>query len=133
MENNNHGHNLQRLIDIIGDIIIKSSLASFSRSMGTLLENGVPMVDGLKILNHASKIIKLDRLISDMITSLNKGKPLSTALTKDQIWPPMVLEMLAVGEQTAQMDRMFLHIAETCEKDLNAKVQTLVIFSKRVL
>ncbi len=106
-----------------GDLIKKQAVARFTRTLGTILSSGVPIVDGLEIVAAASgnKIIEEEILkIRDAIT---EGKNMTEPLKESKIFPPLVVQMIEVGEQTGSLDTMLNKIADFYENEVDAAVE----------
>ncbi len=110
---------------IFGEIIVKGNLASFSRTLATMLGSGVSLVDALDIC-----IETIDNgVISEDLTEVRKkvieGKTLTEPLERISYFPAMVTQMVRVGEQTGQVDQMLDKVAEVFEDEVNALIETM--------
>lgn len=117
--------NLFMKVPIFGDIIIKGNLASFSRTLATMLGSGVSLVDALDIC-----IDTIDNgVISKDLTKVRKkvieGKSLTEPLEKIDYFPDMVNQMVRVGEQTGQIDQMLEKVSDVFEDEVNALIETM--------
>lgn len=111
---------------IAGDVIKKLETARFARTLGTLLRSGVPMIQAL---NNAKDIIS-NQVIASAVDSVSKdvkeGKGVTSPLTRAQVFPPLALSMIKVGEETGQLDSMLLQVASTYEKSLRSAIRRFV-------
>ena len=110
---------------MLGDVLRKSSVSRFSRTLGTLISSGVSILDGLEITARTSG----NRVIQDAImasrASIAGGDTIANPLQKSQVFPPMVISMIAVGEQTGGLDEMLTKIADFYDDEVDAAVSAL--------
>lgn len=117
--------NIALKIPIVGMLITKVSVAKFTRTLGTLLTSGVPILEGLIIVARTAG----NKIVEDAIMmtrqSVSEGKTLAEPLTKAKIFPAMVNQMIAVGEATGALDNMLNKIADFYDEEVDAAVGTL--------
>ena len=110
-------------IPMFGDVIRKAQSAQFARAMGTLISNGVPLVQTLTI----SRAIMTNRRMSDALEivaqGIKRGEGVSTPLMRTGQFPPLLSHLIAVGEETGRMDAMFLRAAEIYDADTRAAIK----------
>lgn len=110
---------------VIGDLLRKVAVAQFTRTMGTMLSSGVPILDGLDIVAKTAG----NRIVEDAIyatkASISEGKTIAEPLMKSGVFPPMVCQMVSVGEQTGALDSMLTKIADFYEEEVDQAVDTL--------
>jgi type IV pilus assembly protein PilC len=123
---------LRRLIDryrfslpLVGDIALKTAVARFCRTLGTLLQAEVSMVDALALTEKISTSQRLKEEIRAMLTCIRQGLGVADPLADSHLFPPMVVQMIAVGEETSELDAMLLKVAEYYERDLDGKIDML--------
>ncbi|MBI5050010.1 MAG: type II secretion system F family protein [Nitrospirae bacterium] len=108
---------------MMGDVIRKLETARFCRTLGTLLRSGVPM---LQALNNAKDVIN-NQVIASAIDSLYKGvkegKGITILLSEANVFPPLAVSMVKVGEETGQLDDMLIKVAVTYEKSLKVALR----------
>ncbi len=113
-------------LKVFGDIIRKLETARFCRTLGTLLKSGVPL---LQALNNARDVIN-NQAIASCIDTVSKGvkegKGIAAPLSDANVFPPLALSMIKVGEETGQLDDMLMKIASTYEKSLNTSIKRFV-------
>lgn len=113
-------------LKVFGDIIRKLETARFCRTLGTLLKSGVPL---LQALNNARDVIS-NQAIASCIDTVSKGvkegKGIAAPLSDANVFPPLALSMIKVGEETGQLDDMLMKIASTYEKSLNISIKRFV-------
>ena len=111
---------------ILGDVLRKSAVSRFTRTLGTLISSGVSILDGLEITAKTAG----NRVIQDAImasrASIAGGDTISAPLAKSNVFPPMVISMIAVGEQTGGLDEMLSKIADFYDDEVDAAVSGLL-------
>jgi type IV pilus assembly protein PilC len=111
---------------VLGDVLRKSAVSRFTRTLGTLISSGVSILDGLEITAKTAG----NRVVSDAIlasrSSIAGGDTISAPLAKSQVFPPMVISMIAVGEQTGGLDEMLSKIADFYDEEVDAAVGGLL-------
>jgi type IV pilus assembly protein PilC len=110
---------------IFGEIIIKGNLASFSRTLATMLGSGVSLVDALDICIETIDNGVISEDLTDVRKKVIEGKTLTEPLEKISYFPAMVTQMVRVGEQTGQVDQMLDKVAEVFEDEVNALIETM--------
>ncbi|HSE60170.1 MAG TPA: type II secretion system F family protein [Nitrospiraceae bacterium] len=110
---------------IFGDLIRKAAVAKFTRTLGTLITSGVPLLEGLSICakTAGNKIIEI--AIMDARVSISGGKTIAEPLSKSNVFPKMVTHMIAVGESTGALDNMLGKIADFYEDEVDQAVAAL--------
>jgi len=110
---------------LVGSLIKKIAVARFSRTLGTLLESGVPLLSALEIVKN----IVSNRLIADEIhkaaKDVEEGQNLSAPLSQSGLFPPIAIAMIAIGEQSGNLEVMLYRIADAYERDVEASVLVL--------
>lgn len=110
----------------VGSMLKKERAARFCRTLGTLLERGVPLSQALRLLTRASSNnTVVHGELARMAAAVERGDSLASRLIRSEVFPPLVGQMIAVGEQTARLDGTLLHVADIYEEELDAKVETL--------
>jgi type IV pilus assembly protein PilC len=109
----------------VGDVIQKVALARWSRTFAGAVSAGVPMLQAIKLTGETSGNIVLERAMEDMYASVKRGGSLAAPIQRDAIFPPMVGHMVAVGEETGQLEHMLSKIADFYEAEVDAKVKAL--------
>jgi len=109
----------------IGEIIRKLAVARFSRTLGTLITSGVPILQALEITGQASGNTVIENAMTSVQTSVKEGQSITAPLEKASVFPAMVTQMIAVGEETGSLDAMLGKIADFYEDEVNASVKAL--------
>lgn len=112
-------------VPIFGDLIRKASIAKFTRTLGTLLSSGVPLLDGLSICAKTSGNKVVEEALLNTRISISGGKTIAEPLTESQVFPKMVTHMIAVGESTGALDSMLGKIADFYEDEVDQAVASL--------
>ncbi len=112
-------------IPVLGDLAKKSSVAQFSRTLGTLLTSGVSILEALEITAKTSDNMVLRQALMSMISAISEGKTITEPMKATGVFPPMVIQMVAVGEESGGLDQMLSKIADFYDEEVNAAVETL--------
>jgi type IV pilus assembly protein PilC len=120
-------------VPVLGDVLRKSAVSRFTRTLGTLISSGVSILDGLEITAKTAG----NRVIQDAImasrTSIAGGDTIAAPLQKSSVFPPMVISMIAVGEQTGGLDEMLSKIADFYDTEVDAAVSGLLSLLEPVM
>jgi type IV pilus assembly protein PilC len=112
-------------IPVLGDVLLKGAVARFTRTLGTLISSGVPILSGLEITARTAG----NRVIADAIlmarSSIREGETVGAPLKESGVFPPMVVQMISVGEQTGALDEMLTKIAVFYEAEVDQAVDNL--------
>ncbi|MEN9791568.1 MAG: type pilus assembly protein PilC [Gemmatimonadota bacterium] len=118
---------------VLGDMLRKSAVSRFTRTLGTLISSGVSILDGLEITAKTAG----NRVVSDAImesrASIAGGDTIAAPLAKSQVFPPMVISMISVGEQTGGLDEMLSKIADFYDDEVDAAVSGLLSLLEPVM
>ena len=110
---------------IIGDLLRKVAVARFSQNMALLLSSGVPILDGLAITGRTAGNKVVEKAIMESRISISQGKTVAEPLRESKIFPPLVCQMVAVGENTGGLDTMLKKVAELYEEEVDDAVNNL--------
>jgi type IV pilus assembly protein PilC len=113
-------------IPILGPMQRKAAIARFTRTLGTLVSSGVAILDGLEITAKTSGNRVLHDAIMESRSSIAGGETISEPLRKSGVFPPMVVSMINVGEQTGGLDEMLTKIADFYDEEVDAAVEALL-------
>jgi len=120
-------------LPIFGTLLNKVAVAKFTRTLGTLISSGVPILDGLDITAKTSGNKVIEYAINDVRKGVVGGKTLAEPITKAQVFPPMVTHMIAVGESTGALDAMLAKIADFYDDEVDATVSNLTAMMEPML
>jgi type IV pilus assembly protein PilC len=109
----------------IGDVIQKAALARWSRTFAGTVASGVPILQSIKITGQTSGNALIEQSMDDVYASVQGGGTIAHPIEKNDIFPPMVGHMVAVGEETGQMEQMLTKVADFYEAEVDAKVKAL--------
>jgi type IV pilus assembly protein PilC len=109
----------------IGDVIQKVALARWSRTFSGAVSAGVPMLQAIKLTGETAGNVVLEQAMDDVYDSVKRGGSLAGPIERNPIFPPMVGHMVAVGEETGQLEHMLSKIADFYETEVDAKVKAL--------
>jgi type IV pilus assembly protein PilC len=112
-------------IPVFGDLIRKTSIARFARTLGTLVSSGVPILDALTITGRTAGNKIVEEAIYATRSSISEGKTIAEPLIASKVFPPMVCQMIAVGETTGALDQMLQKIADFYEDEVDNAVANL--------
>ena len=118
---------------VFGDLIRKASVAKFTRTLGTLLSSGVPLLDGLTICAKTSGNKVIEEALFSARISISGGKTIADPLAQSQVFPKMVTHMIAVGESTGALDAMLGKIADFYEDEVDQAVASLTALLEPVM
>jgi type IV pilus assembly protein PilC len=120
-------------LPIFGVLLQKVAVAKFTRTLGTLVSSGVPILDGLEITAKTSGNKVIEYAIMDVRKAVVAGKTLAEPITKAKVFPPMVTHMIAVGESTGALDSMLSKIADFYDDEVDAAVSNLTAMMEPML
>lgn len=112
-------------LPIIGPLLRKVAVARFSRTLGTLVKSGVPILVSLEIVEQASGNAVLSKVVSNVREDVKQGGSINAQLESSKVFPPMVTSMIAVGEETGELDTMLIKIADFYDDEVEAAVEAL--------
>lgn len=112
-------------IPIMGNLLRKSIIARFSRTLGTLLNSGVPILDSLEITAKTAGNKVIYNAIRQAVTAIAQGDTIAQPLQDTGVFPPMVVQMISVGEKTGGLDEMLEKVADFYEDEVDAAVDAL--------
>jgi type IV pilus assembly protein PilC len=112
-------------LPVFGPLFRKIAVARFSRTLGTLVSSGVPILDGLSIVSRTSGNRAIEIAIMNARASIREGETIAEPLSRSALFPPMVIQMIAVGESTGALDNMLSKIAEFYEDEVDVAVANL--------
>ena len=110
---------------VLGDVLLKGAVARFTRTLGTLIASGVPILAGLEITARTSGNKIISEAIMTARSSISEGETVSAPLKASGIFPPMVVQMISVGEQTGALDEMLTKIATFYEAEVDTAVDSM--------
>jgi type IV pilus assembly protein PilC len=112
-------------LPIFGELIKKVAIAKFTRTLSTMLSSGVPILEGLEIVARTSGNKTIEKAILKTKVSIGEGKTIAEPLGASGIFPPMVVQMISVGESTGALDSMLSKIADFFDDEVDGAVTAL--------
>ncbi|MBI4828192.1 MAG: type II secretion system F family protein [Nitrospinae bacterium] len=112
-------------LPVLGELIQKVAVAKFTRTMGTLISSGVPIIEGLEITARTAGQKVIELAVLGVIDDIKQGKGLSEPLKEQGVFPTMVVQMIEVGEQTGALDAMMNKIADFYDEEVDTAVEGL--------
>ena len=116
---------LKLKLPVFGALFSKIALSRFSRNLGTMMRSGVPILQALEIVSSTTGNVVLERAIKDVQESVRSGESLAKPLENHAVFPPMVVQMMRVGEDTGALDDMLAKIAEFYDQEVEATTEAL--------
>jgi general secretion pathway protein F len=120
-------------IPVLGNVNQKIALARFARTLGTLLESGVPLLTALDIVRNIVNNILIAEDIDNATEEIESGKSLAMPLRRSQWFPPIAVQMISVGEQSGELEAMLQKIADTYEKDVESQIMAMTSLLEPVM
>ena len=120
-------------LPILGDLLRKVSVARFSRTLGTLISSGVPILDGLEICAKSAGNKVVEKVVFEVKKDVASGKTVSEPMAKSEVFPPMVVQMISVGESTGSLDQMLQKIAEFYDDEVDNSVANLTTMLEPIM
>ena len=120
-------------VPVIGDLLLKLAVARFSKTFSTLLDSGVPLLQSLEIVQRAVGNAVLAEEIGAAIFSVNLGAGLAQPFAASNLFPPMVSQMVAVGEDTGDLAHMLSEVADYYDKEVGYAVESLTAMIEPVV
>lgn len=118
---------------IFGVLIRKVAVAKFSRTLSTMISSGVPILDGLEIVEKTAGNRTVEKAIAQVRTSISEGKTIAEPLKESGVFPPMVCQMIEVGEQAGAIDTMLSKIADFYDDEVDDAVGNLTAMMEPLL
>jgi type IV pilus assembly protein PilC len=120
-------------LPVFGDLFRKSAVARFTRTLGTLVSSGVPILDALAITARTAGNRVVEKAVLATRLSISEGKTIAEPLTASKVFPPMVCQMIAVGETTGALDAMLGKIAEFYEEEVDNAIANLTALMEPIV
>jgi type IV pilus assembly protein PilC len=135
-----HEERVRRFVDplklklpVFGKLFQKIALSRFARNLATMLKSGVPILQSLEIVADASGNVVISDAVREVEESVRRGESLSKPLENHEIFPPMVVQMMAVGEDTGALDTMLYKIGEFYDQEVEATTEALTALIEPIM
>ena len=112
-------------LPVFGNLFQKLALTRFARNLGTLLSSGVPILQSLDIVSETTGSIVISRALKQVQESVRRGESVAGPLAEHEVFPPMVVQMIASGEEAGAIDQMLNKIAEFYDEEVEAMTESL--------
>jgi type IV pilus assembly protein PilC len=112
-------------LPVFGNLLKKTAVARFTRTLGTMISSGVPILDALEIVAKTAGNVVIEEIIYEVRGSIAEGQTIAEPLSENDIFPGMVIQMIAVGEATGALDSMLEKIADFYDEEVDAAVGAL--------
>jgi type IV pilus assembly protein PilC len=116
---------LKLRLPVFGNLSAKLALARFARNLSTLLSSGVPILQSLDIVAETTGSVVISRALKDVKESVRRGETVAGPLSEHEVFPPMVVQMIASGEETGAIDQMLAKIAQFYDEEVEATTEAL--------
>src|SRR3954453_22794014 len=117
----------------IGNVVLKVTMARFSRTLSTLVAAGVDIIKALEITGQTAGNWVIESALADVRAQVHQGVPIAQPLIDNEIFPPMVSQMVKIGEETGELEKMLSKIADFYEDEVDAAIQTLTSIIEPVM
>jgi general secretion pathway protein F len=118
---------------VVGDVVRKMEVAKIARTLGTLLKSGVPMVQALGIVKEITGNQVVARSLAEVEVGVREGAGVSEPLARSGVFPPLAIQMIAVGEDTGKLDEMLLKVAGYFDREVRVRIQQFTRLLEPVL
>jgi type IV pilus assembly protein PilC len=118
---------------IFGSLLQKVAVARFTRTLGTMIASGVPILDGLEIVARTAGNVVIEEALMDVRSAISEGKTIAEPLQESGVFPGMVVQMIAVGEETGAMENMLGKIADFYDDEVDTAVEALTALLEPVM
>lgn len=108
---------------LVGGVLRKMEVASLSRTLGTLIKSGVPMLQALGIVKETAGNLVISRSLGEVEVGVREGAGVADPLARSGVFPPLAVQMIAVGEETGRLDEMLLRAAEHYDREVRLQIQ----------
>jgi type IV pilus assembly protein PilC len=118
---------------ILGDILRKIGVARFTRTLATLLSSGVPILEGLEITARTAGNSVLEDVVRSLRKHIEEGKTIAEPMRESKFFPPMVTQMVSVGESTGELDTMLVKVADYYEEEVDVVVASMLTILEPIM
>ncbi|TET49732.1 MAG: type II secretion system F family protein [Actinomycetota bacterium] len=125
--------NIRINVPKMGDVIKKMALSRFARYLGTLLSAGVPILSALDIVKGVTDNVLIDNAIGDIKNNIRRGENISGPMAKNNVFPPMMVQMTAVGEKTGTLDTNLIRISNFYDTEVASTIEILLAILEPVM
>jgi type IV pilus assembly protein PilC len=124
---------LKLRLPVVGDLLLKTAVARFSRTLGTMLMSGVPMLEALQLAREACGNLILAETVEDVRRRVREGESVAQPLAAGRVFPGVVAGMVEVGEETGALPTMLGHVADMYDEEVDQAVASLTSLIEPVM
>jgi general secretion pathway protein F len=124
---------LKLKMPLFGSLYRKIAISRFSRTLGTLLKNGVPLLNSLDIVRNVVGNKILEKTIEDARTQIGEGSSIHEPLRRSGVFPPILIHMINIGEKSGTLEEMLNKVADTTDNEINTTINTLTALLEPVM
>ncbi len=128
-----HYHSLLLRLPIVGGLVQKVAISRITRTLGTLLKNGVPLLSALEIVRNVVDNVILGEALDEARQEISEGASIATPLARGGVFPSTVIQMISVGEQSGNLEEMLFKVAEISESEVESRVAMLTSLMEPVM
>ena len=121
------------IMPVLGDVVRKVAIARFSRTLGTLVSSGVPILQALNIVKETAGNVILTAAIEKVYDAVKEGETITKPLEASGVFPPMVISMIDIGEETGALPEMLVRIADVYEEEVDNAVTAMTSLLEPVM
>jgi type IV pilus assembly protein PilC len=118
---------------VFGPLLRKVAVARFTRTLGTMIASGVPILDGLEIVSRTAGNVIIEEALDKVRTGISEGRTIAEPLGESGVFPGMVVQMIAVGEETGAMETMLSKVADFYDDEVDAAVDALTAMLEPIM
>ncbi|MBN1613756.1 MAG: type II secretion system F family protein [Deltaproteobacteria bacterium] len=118
---------------VFGSLLKKVAVAKFTRTMSTMMTSGVPILEGLNIVSKTAGNVVIENALQATRKSISEGRTIAEPLQESEVFPPMVVQMIAVGEATGALDTMLAKIADFYDDEVDAAVEAMTALLEPIM
>jgi type IV pilus assembly protein PilC len=118
---------------VFGSLLRKVAVARFTRTLGTMISSGVPILDGLDIVSKTAGNVIIEEALNKVRTGISEGRTIAEPLAESGVFPGMVVQMIAVGEETGAMEAMLSKIADFYDDEVDAAVDAVTAMLEPIM
>jgi general secretion pathway protein F len=116
-----------------GDVVRKIEVARFSRTLGTLLHGGVPLLNGMNIVREILSNQDIALAIEPIRNGIKKGEGIAQPMKQSGVFPPLAMHLIEVGEESGKLDTMLIQVAEVYDVEVRNSIKNLIAFFEPAL
>ena len=120
-----HWHKLMLHLPLVGSLLMRATLGRFARALAVTIKSGVPLVQGITVVSRAVDNDFVSARISHMREGIERGESITRTAAGTALFPPLVLQMIAVGEETGAVDDLLIEVADFYEREVDYGLKNL--------